>query len=143
MPEFEEAVVGGTEGDRRACGFEEAPASGDGERRPCRHRDQFGVRAEGHRRDDLVADGESGHALADLTHRPSRLVADDVRTGGELATSAMEHVPAFDADRLHREHDPAGTALRIGDVFVAEDGGVTRFVVDGCFHRVLQNPTQA
>jgi hypothetical protein len=133
-PELEEAVVGGAERDRHARGLLDREAVGHDPRRAHGHRAQRGVRAERAHRDHALPDAPVGDLGADLADHAGALVADDVRTRGQFAAGAAEHVAALDADRLHLDQHALGVALRVGHVLVAEDARAPGLVVDGGLH---------
>ena len=133
--ELEEAVVGGAERNRDACGDVRRERVGHDEREASRHRDALGVRAVHHDRDDALADLAIAHAGADREDRPAALVADDVRNLRHLAACAVADVAALDRNRLDPDQHAVRRADRIGDILVLQHGGGTGLVIDGCLHR--------
>ena len=135
-PKLEETVVGGAERDRHARALDQVGAIGDRPRRRIRHAHQLGVRTVGHRDDDALVDDRAGgrRLLADLDDRSRALITDDVLGRGEHAAGAVQHVAAFDADRLDPDQDAGRTQLWIGDVGVFENVRRSRARVRGGFH---------
>ena len=83
----------------------------------------------------LVARLAVGHLGPGFTHDARAVVADDVRALGQLAAGAVQDVAAFDANRLHVDHDAPRVKRRVRDVFVPEDVRRAGFVIHRCFHR--------
>ena len=132
--EFEEAVVGGAEGDRDACRLIRPQAVGDAPGERLGHGAQLGVRAVEADRDDTIALGEAMDPVAQPDDRAGALVADDVGDACEVTAETVQRVPALDADCLDPDQEVAGTGLRVRHVLVTEHVGRPRLVVHRSFH---------
>ena len=75
-------------------------------------------------RHHLLPDLKVRDLRSDLDDLTGRLIADDMRLGGQGAAPAVEHVAALDAHRLDLDDDPVRRALRVGDRLVAQHARV-------------------
>ena len=134
VAEFEEAVVGRSEGDGDAGRPVGRHALGDlpGER--LGHRPALCMRPVEAHRHGPVPDREAAHVGTHLGHGAGALVAHHVGHPGQVAAEPVERVAPFDADRLDVHQDVAGSRHGVGHVLVPEHVGRPRLVVHRCLH---------
>src|ERR1700730_2131755 len=130
MPEFEQAIIGGTEWHGDSRGQLDVESLRHRPSVPSRNRAQGCMRSHSINSGDLLTYLQVRHLRTYLDDFAAGLVAKHVRLTEHYAMPTIERVTAFDTDSLDANHDAFRMAFGVGNVLVFENLGPAVLIID-------------